>query len=58
MVVWLFLAVPWVCLQIVIVVFLDHTHLIVLGSEYPLYIIYMNHTTGDLETLFALLDSK
>ena len=25
-VVWLFLAVPWVCLQIVIVVFPDHTH--------------------------------
>ena len=26
MVVWLFLAVPWVCLQFVIVVFHDHTH--------------------------------
>ena len=26
MVVWLFLAVPWVCLQYVIVVFPDHTH--------------------------------
>ena len=26
MVVWLFLAVPWVCLQFVIVVFPDHTH--------------------------------
>ena len=25
-VVWLFLAVPWVCLQFVIVVFPDHTH--------------------------------
>ena len=25
--VWLFLAVPWVCLQFVIVVFPDHTHL-------------------------------
>ena len=24
--VWLFLAVPWVCLQFVIVVFPDHTH--------------------------------
>ena len=58
MVVWLFLAVPWVCLQFVIVVFPDHTHLIVLGREYPLYIIYMNHTTGDLETWFASLDSK
>ena len=28
MVVWLFLAVPWVCLQFVIMVFLDHTHLL------------------------------
>ena len=27
-VVWLFLAVPWVCLQSVIVVFPDHTHLL------------------------------
>ena len=26
MVVWLFLAVPWVCLWFVIVVFPDHTH--------------------------------
>ena len=25
-VVWIFLAVPWVCLQFVIVVFPDHTH--------------------------------
>ena len=25
-VVWLFIAVPWVCLQFVIVVFPDHTH--------------------------------
>ena len=29
-VVWLFLAVPWVCLQFVIVVFPDHTHLMYL----------------------------
>ena len=28
MVVWFFLAVPWVCLQFVIVVFPDHTHLL------------------------------
>ena len=33
MVVWLFLAVPWVCLQFVIVVFLDHTHLLFLISK-------------------------
>ena len=30
-VVWLFLAVPWVCLQFVIVVFPDHTHLLFLA---------------------------
>ena len=29
-VVWLFLAVPWVCLQLVIVVFPDHTYLLFL----------------------------
>ena len=29
-VVWLFLAVPWVCLQFVIVFFPDHTHLLFL----------------------------
>ena len=27
-VVWLFVAVPWVCLKLVIVVFPDHTHLL------------------------------
>ena len=32
-VVWLFLAVTWVCLQFVIVVFPDHTHLIFLYGE-------------------------
>ena len=38
--VWLFLAVPWVCLQFVIVVFPDHTHLLFLIS---LRIISMNN---------------
>ena len=33
MVVWLFLAVPWVCLRFVIVVFPDHTHLLFLMSQ-------------------------
>ena len=28
-VVWLFLALPWVCLQLMIVVFSDHTHFLV-----------------------------
>ena len=50
MVVWLFLMVPWVFLLFVMVVFPDHTHLLFLGSEYPLYVLYMNHKIGDLET--------
>ena len=29
-----------------------------LGSEYPLYLLYMNHKTDDLETWFTPLDSK
>ena len=32
MVEWLFLVVPWGCLQFVIVVFPDHTHLILLKN--------------------------
>ena len=31
--VWLFLAVPWVCLRFVIVVFPDHTHLLFLQQK-------------------------
>ena len=30
---WLFLVVPWVCLQFVIVVFPDHTHLLILFAK-------------------------
>ena len=33
MVDWLFLAVPWGCLQFVIVVFPDHTHLLFLSNN-------------------------
>ena len=33
MVVWLFLAVPWVCLRFVIVVFSDHTNLLFLTKN-------------------------
>ena len=38
-VVWLFLAVPWVCLRFVIVVFSDHTHLqfLMLSKKNPLF---------------------
>ena len=52
MVVWLFLVVSWVCVLFVIVVFPGHTHYF-LGSEYPLYLLYMNHKTCDLETWFT-----
>ena len=41
-VVWLFLAVPWVSLRFVIVVFPDHTHLLFLMSC---------HNRGNLKTL-------
>ena len=53
MVVWLFLTLSWVCLLFVILVFPDNTHLLFLGSEYPLYLLYMNNKTGDLETWFT-----
>ena len=35
-VVWLFLAVPWVCLQFVIVVFPAHTHLLFILTDLPI----------------------
>ena len=39
-VVWLFLAVPWVCLQFVIMVFPDHTHLLFLRrKKWDVYIL-------------------
>ena len=34
MVEWLFYAVPWICMRFVIVVFLDHTHLLFFESEF------------------------
>ena len=37
-VVWLFLAVPWVCLQFVIVVCPDLTHLLLLGFRYQIIV--------------------
>ena len=58
MVVCLFLAVPWFCLLYVIVVFPDHAHILILSSEYPFNLLYMNHKTGNLETWFESLDSK
>ena len=48
MVVWLFLAVPWVCLRFVIVVFSDHTHLLFLTKNLQ----------PDLDKLFEHVPSK
>ena len=39
-VVWFFLTVQWVCLQFVIVVFPDHTHLLFLTVYFPHIIIW------------------
>ena len=43
---WLFLSVPWVCLQFVRVIFLDHTHLLFLG---------VIHAKSDLASLHICL---
>ena len=32
-VVWLFLTIPWICLQFVIMIFPDHTHLLFILEE-------------------------
>ena len=48
-VVWLFLAVPWVCLQFVIVVFPDHTHLLLFAAKYS-----KNDTRRKITPIFAL----
>ena len=42
MVVWLFLAVPWVCLRFVIVVIPDHTHFFGLSLHIHSYILYVS----------------
>ena len=49
-VVWLFLLVPWVCLQFVIVVFPDHTHLIFLlhVSGYSVLSVFILSTVNDM----------
>ena len=49
MVVWLFLAVPRVCLQLVIVVFPDHTHLLFLKTIFCLFY------TGSLYVLISCI---
>ena len=37
MVMWLFLAVPWVCLRFVFVVFPDHTHYFCKGLKFRIF---------------------
>ena len=62
--VWLFLAVPWVCLQFVIVVFPDHTHFLyfisvslsnVMFYVYDLFVSYLNKILFTLNTLQVIL---
>ena len=42
--VWLLLAVPWVCLQFVVVVSPDHTHLLFLFADLTSFDMYFKHT--------------
>ena len=56
----LFLAVPWGCLQFVIVVFPDHTHLLFLKVNFShvciIYIkIYEKMSSGGLEVALSIL---
>ena len=48
-VVWLFLAMPWVCQQFVIVVFPDHTHLLFLA-----FLLTMKHLNFFVLNLFLM----
>ena len=47
-VVWLFLAVPWVCLQFVIVVFPDHTHLLFFHQCVISYTFNLSNSDGSV----------
>ena len=42
----LFLAVPWVCLQFMIVIFPDHTHLLFLKRDFIYNMIYISRKKG------------
>ena len=52
MVMWLFLAVPWVCLRFVIVVFLDHTHLFVLSVSCSFVVTYWERADDKSQQTF------
>ena len=57
-VMWLFLAVPWVCLQLVIVVFPDHTHYLDLRSESCRFKTHEIHCVVSLsKTFYPLLST-
>ena len=45
---WLFLKVPWICLQFVIVVFPDHTHLLFSSEERADLTRIIRHHPSDL----------
>ena len=54
-VVWLFLAVPWICLQFVIVVFPDHTHLLFFYRRVNHHLIQVKFQSGVIRKILAKL---
>ena len=54
-VLWLFLAVPWVCLQFVIVVLPDHTHLLFF-TDCGSYIFRLEQTVFLLSLMSKILE--
>ena len=53
----LILAVPWLCLQFVIVVFPDHTHLLFLRQIDVKEVTHMDINVGHLSAILALQSS-
>ena len=53
MVVWLFLAVPWVFLRFVVVVFPDHTHLLSLTAFYWYQIFALDSAVVEVQAMFS-----
>ena len=58
MVVWLFLAVTWVCLRFVIVVFPDHTHLLFLLHVVTSSVIQFNKFFHPMVKLYKIIISN
>ena len=58
-VVWLFLTIPWICLQFAIVVFPDHTHFLFLltrtAASFLRYTGYINVTKDPISHVLLLI---